>query len=73
MSARSVVYPNPSRGVVYVSDARSADVVIVYSGSGVLLGRYSLSLPGGGIDLSSLNAGLYILELNGISHRIIIE
>ncbi|MCY4419290.1 MAG: T9SS type A sorting domain-containing protein, partial [Cytophagales bacterium] len=71
--SRSLIYPNPSRGVVYVSDARSADVVVVYSGSGVFLGRYTLSLPGGGIDLSALNAGLYILEHNGIRHRIIIE
>ncbi|MCY4419456.1 MAG: T9SS type A sorting domain-containing protein [Cytophagales bacterium] len=27
----------------------------------------------GGIDLSALNAGLYILELNGIRYRVIIE
>ncbi|MCY4418581.1 MAG: T9SS type A sorting domain-containing protein, partial [Cytophagales bacterium] len=71
-SSRSVVYPNPSRGLVYISGAGSDDVVAVYSGSGVYLGRYVLSSQRG-IDLSALNAGLYILEHKGIRYRVIIE
>ncbi|MCY4418939.1 MAG: T9SS type A sorting domain-containing protein, partial [Cytophagales bacterium] len=68
-----VVYPNPSPGVVYISGANPGDVIDVYSSSGVFLGSYELSLPGGSVDLSALDAGLYILELNGSRHRVIID
>ncbi|MCY4418496.1 MAG: T9SS type A sorting domain-containing protein, partial [Cytophagales bacterium] len=69
----SVVYPNPSSGVVYISDGYLGDVLRIYSGFGLYLGEYVLNLPGGGVDLSALKAGLYIVDLKGIRYRVIIK
>ncbi|MCY4419011.1 MAG: T9SS type A sorting domain-containing protein, partial [Cytophagales bacterium] len=72
-SSASVVYPNPSPGVVYISNAEPGQTIRIYSGSGIFLGTYILSSADGGVDLSALDAGLYILELNGTRYRVILE
>ncbi|MCY4419334.1 MAG: T9SS type A sorting domain-containing protein, partial [Cytophagales bacterium] len=68
-----ILYPNPSSGVVYISGSSLGEVLRVYTASGKFLGDYLLDLPGAGVDLSALDAGLYILEHKGIRHRVIIE
>ncbi|MCY4419460.1 MAG: T9SS type A sorting domain-containing protein [Cytophagales bacterium] len=72
LDTRSVIYPNPSRDWVYISNAKAGDLLRVYTASGLYLDAYPLSARGS-LDLSALNAGIYIIELNGIRHRVIIE
>ncbi|MCY4419202.1 MAG: T9SS type A sorting domain-containing protein, partial [Cytophagales bacterium] len=69
----SVVYPNPSSGVFYISHAKLGSVLRVYSGLGIFLTEYVLDSAGGSVDLSAFNAGLYILELEGLRHWVILE
>jgi hypothetical protein len=56
------VYPNPSRGMVYIQGLRTASYVL-YSGQGQVIAKGALQE--GRIHLDTIPAGLYLLELRG--------
>ncbi|MCY4419413.1 MAG: hypothetical protein OXB93_06170, partial [Cytophagales bacterium] len=59
-------------GVFYISHAKLGSVLRVYSGLGIFLTEYVLD-SAGSVDLSAFHAGLYILELEGLRHWVILE
>jgi hypothetical protein len=56
---KSVVYPNPTHGIVHVETKAALEHVIIYD----LMGKEVLAFPNDiPIDLSSLSKGLYIMK-----------
>jgi hypothetical protein len=56
---KSVVYPNPTHGIVHVETEAALEHVIIYD----LMGKEVLAFPNDiPIDLSSLSKGLYIMK-----------
>jgi hypothetical protein len=55
------IYPNPSKGMVFISGANNATVT-VYNTAGVVMAKYN-QLPSGTIDMSRFNNGVYLLNI----------
>ncbi|NCA85503.1 MAG: T9SS type A sorting domain-containing protein [Clostridia bacterium] len=55
------IYPNPSKGMVFISGADNATVT-VYNTAGVVMAKYN-QLPNGIIDLSRFDNGMYLLNI----------
>ena len=57
----TLIYPNPSNGVFYLSEAKKGTYNLL-NVSGKLVGRGSIEAL---LDFSKLSTGVYFLELNG--------
>jgi hypothetical protein len=55
------IYPNPSKGLVFISGANNATVTL-YNSAGVAMAKYD-QLPNGTIDLSRFDNGVYLLNI----------
>ncbi len=63
------IAPNPSQGIIFISDLTEPATIHVYS----LLGEQLIAIQrasSGSIDLSFLPKGQYIIQINGIPHRL---
>ena len=58
--SKTSVYPNPTSGILYVDSDKSFDAVVYNYQGQIVLRKYNND---GQIDLSSLNAGVYFLEI----------
>lgn len=57
------VYPNPSSGVFTIASAQEMESIMVYDIKGVKVADYQMNESLFTMDLSSLNAGLYIVNI----------
>lgn len=67
------VYPNPTKGIVFLNSQKPIAKITVYSTLGQ---RIHTAFENGGIDLSSLPAGIYCLQIedetgNSQTHKIV--
>jgi DNA-binding beta-propeller fold protein YncE len=60
------VYPNPTKGVVYIHNANGAEVQ-VYNSNGVLLQSTRESQ----VDLSNYPAGVYLLRIDDKTLKVV--
>jgi hypothetical protein len=63
-----VLYPNPTTGLVYIRSELSIGEVKVYS----LIGRLLLKTNRQPVDLSRFGSGIYLIEVNGVTNKIIV-
>lgn len=74
--SRVMLYPNPTKGLVYFSDQIESRKVVVLDMQGKFLGNYDVQ-PDNSIDLNDLGKGIYILkfEYNGtmLQQRVVLE
>ena len=67
------VYPNPTQGVIQFSGLKTNEAVVdVYNLNGVLLKSQILKNTNAQINIYGLNPGVYIVKVNGTSHRIML-
>jgi len=64
------IYPNPSKGIIYIEGILNKTSFQVYDMLGNLVNYGNTN---GNIDLSNLNTGIYILNVNNINFKLIIE
>ncbi len=57
------IYPNPTQGIVNISNFREVSSISIYSISGCLIDNVDL-VSGNGIDLSSYKKGIYMLKIS---------
>lgn len=76
LTAQNTIYPNPSSGLITISNLKEQSVVEVYN----LIGEQVYVQNGNthtAIDLSSLSKGLYILRIQDglqvLSHKLVLE
>ena len=66
-------YPNPVINNLTISGTLGREVIQVYDTNGVLIETYMASKNKTEIDVSNLNKGIYILNIEGASYKIIKE
>lgn len=64
------LYPNPTNGLLFISNNSSFDQLNIYSLDGKLIGQKTLQTGNNQMNFD-LNSGLYILELNGANTKVI--
>ncbi|MBR5602905.1 MAG: T9SS type A sorting domain-containing protein, partial [Bacteroidales bacterium] len=67
-----VVYPNPAEDYVMIESVEAAEVRI-YSINGQMVSAQTISEGTNTIDVSSLNAGMYFMQVNESMVKIIVR
>lgn len=65
------LYPNPTESIVNIESENVIDIISVYSSNGQLVKQFTPTSQKATIDLSELNQGVYLLELNCEKGRIV--
>ena len=65
-----VVYPNPAENYVMIESIKEAEVRI-YSINGQMVSEHTVSEGVNTIDISSLNAGMYFMNVNNTMVKIV--
>ena len=63
------LYPNPTKGVIYVYGAENAGVSVFNSVGGLVLTKSNFT--GTSLDLSSLAKGVYMVRIEKADHNVI--
>lgn len=67
------IYPNPTSGFVTVLNATNGVLIEIYNIAGTLVKQVYATSTTQIINVSELNAGVYVISSNGISERLIVK
>ena len=68
----STIYPNPANDFIMIETENETEIKI-YSVSGQMVLRQSISEGTNTIDVSKLNSGIYFIDLDGVMNKVVVR
>ena len=66
------IYPNPANDFIMIESENETEIKI-YSVSGQMVLRQSISEGTNTIDVSKLNSGIYFIDLEGVMNKVVVK
>lgn len=70
--ATSTIYPNPANDFIMIETENETEIKI-YSVSGQMVLRQSISDGTNTIDVSKLNSGIYFIDIEGVMNKVVVR